>query len=93
MNSVKTPMQEPQIPKFCFQKIAIGLAGPFIESDSGNKNIFTIVDKLSAYIEAFPIPDKKASTIAHILINEIFNRYSWPLAIMSDNGSDLLITL
>ncbi len=41
-------------------------------------------------MEAFPIQDKRATTIAKILVNEIFNRYSSPLQLISEFVNNVL---
>ena len=46
------------------------------------------MDLFSGFPEAFPTPDKSAQTMAHLIIDEIFPRYSAPLEILSDNGSE-----
>ena len=55
---------------------------------SGNKYIVSFIDLFSGYPEAFACPDKSTQTIAHLIIDEIFVRYSCPLEILSDNGSE-----
>ncbi len=58
----------------CFVKIAIDLVGPLIETEEGHQYVLTVVDHLSGFLEAFTIQDKRATTIAKILVNEFFNR-------------------
>ena len=88
LKSLTTPLQEMKHPRFCFQKIAIDTCGPYTESINGNKYVVTIIDMLSGFVECHAVPDKRATTIASILVNEIFNRYSWPHEILSDHGSE-----
>ena len=38
--------------------------------------------------EAFAVPDKAADTVAHLLIEEIFQRFGCPLQIVTDNVSE-----
>ena len=84
----KAPLQETDIPPYAFGKIGIDVSGPYPTSLSGNKYIVGYVDWCSGYPEAFAVPDKSADTIAHLIIEEIFSRYSAPLEIVSDNGSE-----
>lgn len=81
-------VQETDIPPYPFAKIAIDLSGPYPETLSGNKYIIGFIDHFSGYPEAFAVKDKKAETIAHLLIEEIIPRHSVPLQILSDNGSE-----
>ncbi len=71
-------------------KIAIDLVGPLVETEGGHRYVLTVVDHLSGFLEAFPIQDKQATTIAKVLVNEIFNCYSWPLHLLSDNGLEFV---
>ena len=53
----------------------------------------TITDHYSGWKEVIPVPDKKASTICEVLINQVFNRYGWPLFMTSDNGLEFINSL
>ena len=52
-----------------FNKIAVDLVTECKISTSGNKYILTIIDHLTGWPEAFPIPDKSADTIVSKFIN------------------------
>ena len=52
-----------EIPDRPFDKIAIDLVTESEASKSGNKYILTIIDHLTGWQEAFPIPDKLANNI------------------------------
>ena len=64
------PLQMMEIPDRPFDKIAIDLITDCKTSTSGNKHILTIIDYLTGWPEAFPIPDKTADTIVSTFINE-----------------------
>ena len=59
-----------EIPNRPFDKIAIDLVTECDTSTSGNKHILTIIDHLTGWPEAYPIPDKTADTIVSTFINE-----------------------
>ena len=61
-----------EIPDKPFDKIAIDLVTECKTSTSGNKHILTIIDHLTGWPEAFPIPDKSADAIVTTFINEYF---------------------
>ena len=84
----KPPLQETDIPPYPFAKLSLDLSGPHPTTLSGNKYIASFVDLYSGWPECFAVPDKKASTIAELLINEIFPRFGAPLVLLSDNGSE-----
>ena len=49
----------------------------------------TIIDHLTGWPEAFPIPDKKADTVVHGFINNCLPIHMCPCFILSDNGTEL----
>ena len=77
-----------EIPDRPFDKIAINLVTECKTSTSGNKHILTIIDHLTGWPEAFPIPDKSADTIVATFINEYLPVHMWPQYILSDNGTE-----
>ena len=64
------PLQMTEIPDRPFDKIGIDLVMECETSTSGNKHILTIIDHLTGWPEAFPIPDKSADTIVSTIINQ-----------------------
>ena len=77
-----------EIPDRPFNKITIDLVTECEMSTSGNKHIFTIIDHLTGWPEAFPIPDKSADTIVSTFINEYLPLHMCPQYILSDNGME-----
>lgn len=84
----KSPLMVTTTASQSFEKIFLDLYGPMPETSLGNKYLFTIQCELSKYSEAFPIPDKKAETIAKVLVEEIFLRYGISKQIASDLGTE-----
>ena len=82
------PLQMTEIPDRLFDKIAIDLVTDCKTSTSGNKHILTIIDHLTGWPEAFPIPDKSADTIVATLINQYLPVHMCPRYILSDNGME-----
>ena len=56
-------------------------------STLGNKPILTIIDHLTGWPEAFPIPDKPTDTIVTTCINHYLPVDMCPRYILSDNGT------
>ena len=69
-----------------FNKIAIDLVTECETSTSGNKHILAIIDHLTGWPEAFPIPDKSADTIVLTFLNQYLPVHMCPRYILSDNG-------
>ena len=63
------PLQMTDIPDRPLSKIAIDLVSDPNISASGNQHILTIINHLTGWPEAFPIPDKKADPIISVFIN------------------------
>ena len=68
-----------------FDNIAIDLTTECDISTLGNKHILTIIDHLTGWPEAFPIPDKTVDTIVSTFINENLPVHMCPQYILSDN--------
>ena len=82
------PLQMTEIPDRPFDKIAIDLVTDCKMSTSDNKHILTIINHLTGWPEAFPIPDKSADTIVVMLINHYLPVHMCLRYILSDNGME-----
>ena len=82
------PLEMIEIPDRPFDKIAIDLVTECETSTSGNKHILTIIDHITGWPEAFPIPDKCADTIVSTFINKYLPVQLLPRYILSDNGTE-----
>ena len=69
-------------------KLSLDLSGPYHTTLSGNKYIVAFVDWYSGWPEAFSVPDKTASSIAYLIVEEIFRRYGCPLQTVTDNRTE-----
>ena len=77
-----------EILEWAFNKIAMDLVIWCETSTPGNKHILTIIDNLTGWLEAFPIPDESADTIVSMFINQYLPVHMCPRYILSDNGSE-----
>ena len=82
------PLQMTEILEHPFNKNAIDLVTECKTSTSGNKPILTIIDHLTGWLEAFPIPNKSADTIVSTFINHYLPLHMCPRYILSDNGTE-----
>ena len=87
LTKVKPPQQETDAPPYPFAMIGLDVAGPYHKTLSGNKYVVGFVDWYSGWTEAFPVPDKSADTIEHLLLEEIIPIHSTPLQLVTDNGT------
>lgn len=69
-----------------WERIALDVAGPFPESESGNKYFMVVMDYFTKWPEVFAIPNQEATTVADKLVQEVFCRFGVPLEIHSDQG-------
>ena len=79
------PLQMMEIPDRPFDKRAMDIVTECDTSTSGNKYILTIIDHLTGWPEAFPIPDKTVDTKVSTFINEYLPVHMCPQYILSDN--------
>ena len=82
------PLQMTEIPECPFDKIAIDLVTECKTSSSGRKHILTMIDHLTGWPEAFPIPDKSVDTIVSTFINHYLPVHMCPRYILSDNVTE-----
>ena len=68
------------------QVMAVDLLGPLTESKNGNCYVLVIGDYFSRCMEALPVPNQEASTVAKKLVDEVFLRFSPPEQLHSDQG-------
>ena len=66
------PLQMTEVPDRPFDKISMDLVTDCKTSTSGNKHILTIIDHLTGWPEAFPIPDKTVDTMVSTFINHYY---------------------
>jgi len=53
------------------QIMAVDLIGPLPESEKGNNYIIVVDDYFSRWMEAIPIPNQEACTVADRLVDEV----------------------
>jgi hypothetical protein len=58
------------------------------KSNRGNGKLCVAVDALSRWVEAAPLPDASATTVAEFVLERIFLRHGTPLQLHSDQGKE-----
>ena len=69
-----------------FERIQVDILGPLPTSSSGNKYLLVVVDCFSKWPEAVPLKNKRASTVARSLVDQVFSRHGIPLELHTDQG-------
>ena len=69
-----------------FDLWGIDFMGPFLSSN-GKEYILVVVDYVSKWVEAIPTRTNTHQEVLRFVTRNIFSRYSYPRAIISDGGS------
>lgn len=84
----RAPLQNIK-PGYPLQIVAMDIVGPFPESPAGNTHILLVADYFTRWMEAYPIPNQEATTVARKLTDEFFYRFSPPEQLHSDQERNL----
>ena len=76
---------EPQV----WYLVRMDLIGPFQPTAGGHKFVLTMTDYFSKYVEAVPIPDKTAVSVAQG-IYKVYCRQGAPVSIICDQGKEFV---
>ena len=68
------------------QLVSIDILGPLPVTEEGNKYVLAAVDHFTRWVEAFPIRNQEATTVARKLVDELFCRFSPLEQLHSDQG-------
>lgn len=88
--NVKSGSHKPSRSGFPTEKIFIDLVGPLPITNQLQKYIVTIEDAFSRHVQAYPIANKEAMTVANVLVERYICTYGMPLQIHSDNGTEFV---
>ncbi len=75
------------------ERLAIDILGPLPETEEGNKYIAIVADYFTKWVEAYPLPNQEATTIAEALVRECICRFGVPLFLHSDQGRNFEATV
>ena len=89
------PTRTPLVPlptvERSWDRVATHILGPINPpSQTGHKYIRIFTDYLTHWVEAFPLRDIKAETVAKVFVEAIVCRYSAPKQLLTDHGTKLL---
>ena len=73
----RAPLQSIKV-GYPMRLVAADILGPLPESDAGNSYILVVGDYFTRWMEAYPIPNQEAATVAKKMTDEFFLRFSPP---------------
>lgn len=92
-NPNKEPMTVTSTASSGFQKIYIDLVGPLEADSEENQYILTLQCELTKFVEAYPLKNKEAYTVAKSFVDNFILRYGIPNAIVSDQGTEFMASI
>jgi len=87
----KPPRQGPLQPLPCgepWERLSVDITGPHPRSRHGKVYILTVMDGFTKFVEAIPITNQEASTVARALVENVIVRYGAPIQILTDQGTN-----
>ena len=87
-----TPLSKFATPNNQFEKVHLDLVGPLPPSQ-GYIYLVTVIDRLTHWPEAFPIPDSTAPTVARAFVSKWILGFGVPSTITTDRGCQFESTL
>ena len=83
----KSPMQiyNAEAP---LDRVQMDILGPFPLTKSGNKYLLVIVDCFTKWVEAFPVKNITAKTVAKVFVNQFISRHGVPQEVHTDQGKN-----
>ena len=58
-----------------WERVAIDITGKHPKSRIENEYMLTVMDHFSKWAEAYPLRDRKAPTVAKVLVEQFFSRW------------------
>lgn len=84
------PMKLTDTASAAFEKIFLDLVGPLETDELDNKYILTIQCDLTKYVEAYPLKNKEAVSVATAFVNNFILRYGIPMVVVTDRGTEFI---
>jgi hypothetical protein len=68
------------------ERVSLDTIGPLPVTTRGNKIILVVVENKTRWVEAIPLPDQTAQTVAHAFVTEVVCRFGTPRQVHTDQG-------
>lgn len=75
------------------ERIGMDILGPFPRTSRGNKYLLVIGDYFTKWLDAIPVKDQEAITIAKAFVDRIVSIFGIPLQLHTDQGSNFESTV
>ena len=75
------------------ERVAIDILGPLPLSRQGNKYLLIVQDYFTKWVEAYPLPNQEAVTVAEVLVQQFVAGFGVPLFLHSDQGRNFESTV
>jgi transposase InsO family protein/predicted aspartyl protease len=85
------PRQGPLQPLPCgepWERLGVDITGPHPRSRRGHIYILTVMDYFTKFVEAVPMANQEATTVARALMENVIVRYGAPIQILTDQGTN-----
>src|SRR6218665_2668756 len=69
-----------------WERLSLDITGSHPRSRQGHVYILTVMDNFSKYVEAIPLANQEATTVAKALVETVILRYGAPIQILTDQG-------
>ena len=69
---------------YALERVHIDIMGLLVETQKGNKYILVIVDQFTKWVEAFPLKNQLAETVAGVVVRVFVAQFWCPLKIHTD---------
>jgi hypothetical protein len=73
-----------------FEKVYLDIVGPLEVDNAGYKYILTLQCELTKYVEAYPLENKDAQTVARAFVENFVLRYGIPKTLATDCGTEFI---
>ena len=70
------------------EKVAADIMGPLQETDRFNRYILVVGDTFTKWVEAYPLPNIEAATVAEAIVNNWIATHGTPWELHTDQGSN-----
>jgi hypothetical protein len=75
------------------ERVSMDVLGPLAKSNDNNKFILLVCDYFTKWVEAFPMPNQEAKTVADLFVKEFICRYGVPRKLFTDQGTNFQLKL